>query len=180
MRQFELAGISSTGVWRNVPSCDASENVQWDIAGEAPPQALRRHWDVVVNAAASTRWSMTKEEAFRANVATVKSLAEVCAPDTHVVHVSTAYAGGRSGAATDFRNNYEWSKAESERVADLSFSRLSIVRPSLIVGRREDGFAAKFTGMYLLVRGIVTGTIPVIVGSPTAYFDVVPVDDLAR
>ena len=33
--------------------------------------------------------------------------------------------------------------------------------------------------MYLFLRGICSGTVPALVGVPDAYFDVVPVDDLA-
>jgi Male sterility protein len=54
------------------------------------------------------------------------------------------------------------------------------VRPPLIIGRRGDGRAARFAGMYTVLRGIASSVVPVIVALPDAYFDVVPVDLVAE
>jgi nucleoside-diphosphate-sugar epimerase len=78
----------------------------------------------------------------------------------------------------DYRNSYEWSKAHAERVARELYPTLTVVRPALIVGRRGDGRAARFSGMYTLVRGIATGTVPAVAADPGARFDLVPVDRL--
>lgn len=173
----ELAGVS------RARSADGSAVVAWDMANEPPPP-LQGSWDVIVNTAANTRWTMTPDEAFAANVATVAALRPLAGPGTLVIHVSTAYAVGlrddcESEELGDYRNTYEWSKAAAERLARASFPRLAIVRPPLTIGRREDGRAARFTGMYLFLRGICAGTVPALVGLADAYFDVVPVDDLA-
>ncbi|MEZ5077275.1 MAG: SDR family oxidoreductase [Solirubrobacterales bacterium] len=159
--------------------------VAWDMAREPAPDELRGPWDAIVHAAADTRWTMTPEEAQQANVTTVGELVPLASAETHVVHVSTAYATGLGGSVesedlADYRNTYEWSKAHAERLARDSFERLTIVRPPLIIGRREDGRAARFTGMYTVLRGIAASMVPVIVGDADAYFDVIPVDDLAE
>lgn len=174
----ELVGVS------RARSADGSTVVAWDMSNEPPPPSLQGSWDVIVHAAANTRWTMTPEEALAANVTTVAALRPLVGPNTLVIHVSTAYAVGLRGDAEsdelgDYRNTYEWSKAGAERLARTSFPRLAIVRPPLTIGRREDGRAARFTGMYLFLRGICSGTVPALVGVPDAYFDVVPVDDLA-
>lgn len=157
----------------------------WDMSAGEPPPELRRDWDAIVNAAADTRWTQSPEEAERANVASVAALEPLVSDATHVIHVSTAYAIGLRGDIAspdlaDYRNTYEWSKAHAERLAAERFTRLTIVRPPLIVGRRGDGHAVRFAGMYLVLRGITSSTIPVVVANADAYFDLIPVDDLTE
>jgi len=161
------------------------EIVAWDMSNEAPPSALEGRWDAILNCAADTRWSQTAEEALHANVGSLEALAALASPDTHVVHVSTAAVvgpdsdGGSSDEPGDYRNMYEWSKSRSERAARELFERLTIVRPPLVIGRRGDGRAARFAGMYMLLRGITSSSVPAVVGEPDGYFDTVPVDDVA-
>jgi nucleoside-diphosphate-sugar epimerase len=157
--------------------------VAWDMSNEPPPVQLQRDWAAIVNTAANTRWTMSLEEATAANVASVRALEQLASVETHVVHVSTAYALGLRGDVEsdnpeDYRNTYEWSKAHAERVARDSFVRLTVVRPPLIVGRRSDGRAERFSGMYTLIRGLTVGTVPAVVANPEARFDAIPVDEL--
>ena len=161
-----------------------AQTVIWDMASEPPPSALRRRWDVIVNCAADTRWSQTAAEALRANVRSLESLSALAGPDTHVIHVSTAaVVGPRSDGSSDdpsaYRNMYEWSKACAERSAKARFARLTIVRPPLVIGRRADGHAARFVGMYMLLRGITSSSLPAVIADTRGLFDVVPTDDLA-
>lgn len=178
-RGAEVVGVSRRGA-PHVPDV-----VAWDMSVEPPPAPLRRRWDAIVNAAANTRWTMSEEEATAANVASVRALETLVDAETHVVHVSTAYAVGLRGDVesanpADYRNTYEWSKAHAERVAREAFADLTVVRPPLIVGRRSDGRAARFAGMYTLIRGLTIGTVPAVVADPEARFDAIPVDDLCR
>lgn len=159
--------------------------VPWDIAAESPPSRLKGPWDVIVNTAADTRWTQTPEQARTANVATVEALSAITDRHTHMIHISTAYAiglrgNGHSTSLDDYRNSYEWSKAQAERVASQRFTRLSIVRPPLIIGRRSDGRAARFAGMYTVLRAMTASMVPAIVAAGQARFDVIPVDDLVR
>ncbi len=159
--------------------------VAWDMGVEPPPERLCRPWDAIVHAAANTRWTMSPEEAETANVASVRALRPLVSDQTHMIHVSTAYALGlrddvESSSLDDYRNTYEWSKAHAERVARETFSRLTVVRPPLIVGRRSDGRASRFSGMYTLIRGITVGTVPAVIADPDARFDAIPVDALCR
>lgn len=157
---------------------------RWDMAVEKAPPELQRSWDVIVNAAADTRWTTSPEEAMAANVETVLALAPIVGERTHVIHISTAYAIGlrghsRSAAVADYRNAYEWSKAHAEQVAVDRFRRLTIVRPPLIMGRRGDGRAARFTGMYTMLRAMTAGMVPAVIARRGARLDVIPVDELA-
>lgn len=177
------ADVDATGTSRR--GSREGDVIAWDIGANYVPPELKGPWDAIVHTAADTRWTMPLKEAERANVATIVALTPLVGPSTHVVHVSTAYAVGlRDDVAScdpaDYRNSYEWSKAAAERRVREAFPHASIVRPPLIVGRREDGRAARFAGMYTILRGIVHSTVPAIVGEPYAFFDVIPVDDLAR
>jgi len=157
----------------------------WHIGHEPPPEILQTDWDIIVNCAASTRWNMSREDAIRANVDSVRALEALVSPATRVVHVSTAFVAGLRGShesteLSDYRNTYEWSKAAAERVAVATFTNCAIVRPPLIVGRRSDGRIARYNGLYTCVRASITGLAPALVGDERAYVDIAPVDDVAR
>lgn len=152
-------------------------------AGPRPPELAGR-WDVVVHCAASTRWSMTPEEAAAANIAPMLALDEVVGPRTHLVHVSTAFAGGLTGSTesedlADYRNAYEWSKAAGERIVHERFLGSTIYRPPLIIGRRRDGHVSRFSGIYMFLRAASTGLAPALVAARKGLLDLVPVDDAA-
>jgi len=175
-RGDEVVGVARRPVGRRAV-------VAWDIGVQEPPPTLRGPWSAIVHAAADTRWTMSPDEARRANVDPIAALVPLVSLHTHVVHVSTAYAMGLRGDVasedqSDYRNAYEWSKAAAERLARSVFPRLTIVRPPLIIGRREDGRAARFAGMYTILRGIASSTVPAVVAAQGAFFDVVPVDDV--
>lgn len=182
---LDLAGVPGLEVAATSRSGDPARGVvAWDMA-TAPPDELQRPWDVIVNTAADVRWTMDAGVAHRANVVTIDGLAAIAGPATHVIHVSTAYATGRLGHVEspdlgDYRNTYEWSKAAAERIVRTRFPRHTIVRPSLIIGRRSDGYAARFSGMYVVLRGIASSTIPALPAAADALCDVIPVDDLTR
>jgi nucleoside-diphosphate-sugar epimerase len=177
--QLAAAGHEVVRVARRVK--DRPDVVRWPVGAEPPPPELDGTWDVVVNCAASTRWSMTAEEAETANVATVGALAPVLGPGTRFVHVSTAFVTGvrAEDGSVSHRNEYERSKARSEAVAAEQDGELHLVRPPLIVGRRRDGQIARFSGTYSLLQSMTSGLAPAIVGDPEARIEVAPVDDVA-
>ncbi len=181
---LRLAGASEVvGVSRPL-SAAAGRTVAWDMAAEEPPSELRRNWDVIVHSAADTRWTMTPAEAKRANVDTVRALEPLVGSSTHFIYVSTAYSVGLRGSVdshdiADYRNSYEWSKAYAERIMQSTFGEFTIVRPPLIIGRTQDGRAARFSGMYTLLRAMTASMVPVVVAEPDAYLEVAPVDAVA-
>src|SRR5262249_39925928 len=86
---------------------------------------------------------------------------------TPVFHVSTAYAAPLidglvreelPAAKTPFRNRYEWSKQEAERLAGVYREQLdlpvTIFRPSVVIGHSQTGRASRFTGYYDVIREI--------------------------
>ncbi|MFC4467423.1 SDR family oxidoreductase [Streptomyces xiangluensis] len=162
------------------------EETGWVLGTEPAPDELRQHWDVVIHSAASTRWTMTKDEAIAANVRTTEAVLELADADTHVVHISTAYVDGQEGAARDpeygqYRNGYEWSKAESENVVRTRHpGPLTIVRPPLVFGRSTDGAIARLSGPYAMVQSLVSGLAPALVGDPDGFIEISPVDQVAE
>lgn|GEM_PF-1371288 len=183
---------------------DGPGRVRWEIGRTPPPDALRRRWDVIVHAAASTRWTMSREQAWAANIGPTAAVLDLAGPATHVVHVSTAYVGGSrdtsvagsdtggfgaDGSDTDgfgadgfdgFRNGYEWSKARCEELVTRRHGeRLTVVRPPLILGRRADGAIGRFSGPYTLLQSLVSGLAAVVVGDPAGYAEIAPVDEVA-
>lgn len=160
--------------------------VRWRIGQDPPPDPLRRDWDAIVHAAASTRWTMTREEATAANIDTTRAVLALAGPETHLVHVSTAYVGhsrssARPGEPFDgFRNGYEWSKARCEALVCAREGPTTIVRPPLILGSRDTGAISRFAGPYTLLQALVSGLAAVIVGDPTGYAEVAPVDQVAE
>ena len=124
----------------------------------------------------------------------VLELARDCAASGNglrrLTYVSTAYvAGDRGGYAQEgdldlgqsFRNAYERSKQEAERLVSGERERLSltIVRPSIVVGERETGWTSSFNVMYGPVRALAAGAFPAMPGRHDGVVDVVTVDYVA-
>lgn len=170
---------------RRSPAGDA---VRWNIGTQPTPPEVRGEWDVIVHLAASTRWTMTRAEAYKANVAPLAAVLSLATERTHLVHVSTAYVVGPTPGSRDadpeydaFRNGYEWSKAASEAlVRERHAGPLTIVRPPLVVGRRRDGRISRFTGLYTLFQTFGSGLAAVVVGEPDGYVEIAPVDQVAE
>ncbi|GAA2112006.1 hypothetical protein GCM10009759_54410 [Kitasatospora saccharophila] len=163
------------------------DTVHWRMGAEPPPPELGGHWDVIVHAAASTRWTLGRAEATAANLDPLRAALALADRDTHLVQVSTAYVGGdrnpedlRGAEFEGYRNGYEWSKARCEETArELHPGPLTLVRPPLVVGRRSDGAIARFSGPYTMLQALVSGTAAVVVGDPAGHAEISPVDEVA-
>ena len=156
----------------------------WRMGFEPTPEALRNHYDIVINAAGRPKWNADPDSAHAGNVLSAAALEEVLKPSSHLVHISTAYATGTRGTVDsnelcDYRNTYEWSKAASEREVAHLDAAVTVVRPPLVIGRRSNGTIAKFTGMFTILRSAVAGQLPAIVADPQGLVETVPTDDLA-
>jgi len=179
-----LPGAQVTATARRAP---AGGTVAWHIGQGPPPPPLDGPWDVIVHTAASTRWTMSRPEALDANVGVLRAILGLAGPDTHLVHLSTAYVGGQRNRSDlrgeefeGYRNGYEWSKAVCEQVLlEEHRGPTTIVRPPLVVGRRADGRIARFTGLYTIFSTMVSGLAPAVIGDPDCYIEISPVDDVA-
>ncbi len=105
-------------------------------------------------------------------------------------YVSTAFvAGEHMGCFSEddldvgqrFRNGYERSKFEAERVVARWRERLpvTVMRPSIVVGERASGWTASFNVLYWPLRAFARGDYAALPARRGAPVDVVPVDYVA-
>ncbi len=130
------------------------------------------------------------------NVEGLREVLEVCLGMRKLERIclwSTAFvAGDRQGVVREeelfvgqqFRNAYEQTKAEAERLARAAMAKLpvTIVRPPILVGDSQTGAVSRLDGPYLLVNAIVhAGQTPVpLPGRGQHPLHLVPVDCAAR
>jgi long-chain acyl-CoA synthetase len=169
------------------PGLGLSETTRESLAGEV---------DEIVHTAASVSFELPLEDARRINVEGTRQVldfAELCAQRNGLRrfgYVSTAYVAGthrgefaedQLEVGQDFRNPYERSKYEAERVVRERTDRLPIqvMRPSIIVGDTETGWTSSFNVLYAPLKAFARGHLPFIPARMRAPVDVVPVDYVA-
>ena len=145
--------------------------------------------DVVCHCAASIAFDLPLDEAREINVEGTRAMLELAraAGARRFVHVSTAYvAGNHAGAFTedmlgaDFRNTYERTKCEAERiVAGTSGMEVAIARPSIVMGESDTGWTPAFNVLYWPLRAFARGLFEQFPAKPDGRVDVVPVDYVA-
>jgi thioester reductase-like protein len=163
---------------------------------DAAQEALAREVTAIVHCAASVSFSLALEQSRRVNVdgtRNVLRLAELCARHgglERLSYISTAYvAGAHAGSfgeddvdiGQSFRNPYEQSKFEAERLVRAFSGRLpiQIFRPSIVVGERTTGWTASFNVLYSPLKAFERGALPALPARRSAPVDVVPVDYVA-
>ena len=148
----------------------------------------------VVHCAASVSFTLELEDARRINVGGTREILALASEARsngcldRFVHVSTAYvAGERSGRARErqgdmgqsFRNTYERTKLEAERIVQDSGLPAAILRPSVIVGDSVTGWTPSFNVIYWPLQAFARGLFAQIPGEADAPIDIVPVDTVA-
>jgi thioester reductase-like protein len=162
--------------------------------GERTRDELTQSIGAVVHCAASISFTLELEDARRINVGGTREILQLAkeARDygslDRFVHVSTAYvAGERDGRARErqgdvgqsFRNTYERTKLEAERVVHDSGLPTAILRPSVIVGDSVTGWTPAFNVIYWPLQAFARGLFDPIPGDADAPIDIVPVDVVA-
>jgi long-chain acyl-CoA synthetase len=147
----------------------------------------------VIHAAASVSFDLPLDEARAINVDGTRRVLDLAARAPSLrrfAHVSTAYvAGTHEGTFTEsdvdvgqgFRNSYERSKLEAERLVRSHAPGLpvTVLRPSIVVGDRRSGWTASFNVLYAPLRAFSRGLYPAVPAVRSAPVDVVPVDYVA-
>jgi thioester reductase-like protein len=150
----------------------------------------------IVHCAASVSFAEPIEKARQTNVEGTRrmlDLAELCRRRgglDHFSYVSTAYVAGthpgefgedQLDVGQHFRNPYEQSKFEAERLVRSREDRLpiQIFRPSIVVGERTTGWTASFNVLYAPLKAFDRGALPALPARRSSPVDVVPVDYVA-
>jgi nucleoside-diphosphate-sugar epimerase len=103
-------------------------------------------------------------------------------------HISTAFvAGNHPGAFAEcdadvgqtFHNSYEQSKFEAEQLIRAHDVPYTILRPSIVVGDRNNGWTSAFNVLYWPLRAFARGLFTAVPANPSAAVDVVSVDYVA-
>jgi long-chain acyl-CoA synthetase len=145
--------------------------------------------DVVCHCAASISFDMPLDEAREINVDGTRAMLGLAhaAGARRFVHVSTAYVSGiHSGEFTEdmvgseFRNTYEQTKSEAERLFDdVDGMEVAIARPSIVMGESDTGWTPAFNVLYWPLRAFARGLFAQVPAKPDGRVDVVPVDYVA-
>lgn len=150
----------------------------------------------IVHSAASVSFTLSLERSREINVEGTRrmlELADLCMSRgglEHFSYISTAYVAGthkgefgedQLDVGQGFRNPYEQSKFEAERLVRAADDRLpiQIFRPSIIVGEHTTGWTPAFNVLYSPIKAFVRGSLPAVPARRSAPVDVVPVDYVA-
>jgi long-chain acyl-CoA synthetase len=159
-------------------------------------EALGEHVSEVVHCAATVSFGLSLRLSRATNVAgteRVLRFAKLCQQRgglRRFSHISTAYvAGDHAGCFSEdelelgqrFRNPYEQSKFEAERIVSRWRSRLpiTVMRPSIVVGERDSGWTSSFNVLYWPLRAFAQGAYAALPARRDGPVDVVPVDYVA-
>lgn len=135
----------------------------------------------IVHAAAATRLNVSYEDALAVNVAgTTRSIewARRCPRLDRFVLISTLYVAGRMRGSVPetrlpdagFVNHYEWSKWESERIADDAAADLpiSVLRIPTIIAEDDAGRVVQFNAFHNTLKLLFYGLLAEVPGDPAA------------
>jgi thioester reductase-like protein len=156
-------------------------------------RALAQEAEVVVHSGANVAFDQPLEQAREVNVGgteRVLALAHEAPALRRLVYVSTAYvAGEHEGTFAEddldvgqgFRNSYERSKFEAERLlgAEAGEVPLSVLRPSIVVGERQSGWTTAFNVLYWPLRAFARGLLSAVPAASGTLVDAVPIDVVA-
>src|ERR671914_1582388 len=155
----------------------------------SPPEDV----STILHCAASVSFDLSLDESRRVNVdgtRNVLDLAKRCDRLERLSYVSTAYVAGEPrrlfqedqlDVGQRFRNPYERSKFEAERMVRRRAERLplQILRPSIVVGDSRTGRTSSFNVLYAPLKAFARGAIPAIPARRSSPVDIVPVDYVA-
>jgi len=164
-----------------------SPEVREHLAGEVT---------TIIHCAANVAFDQTLEGARTVNVGGTRRMLEFATLVQQqgrldrYAQVSTAYvAGMHTGRFTEddldfgqeFRNTYEQSKFESEKMIRAEAEHLPwiVLRPSIIVGDQSSGWTSAFNVMYWPLRALSTGLFRAVPAMPESPLDIVSIDYVA-
>jgi thioester reductase-like protein len=134
----------------------------------------------------SSSLSVAREHNLYCTIDIVNSLRKY-SPKASFLYVSTAFVCGRADRDVSefrsfgrFHNSYEQTKYEGEAAVRESGLPYLIARPSVVVGRYDDGYTKHFRVFYSMFRMWMTGVVPRAPMNANDAVDIIPVDVLCR
>jgi thioester reductase-like protein len=163
--------------------------------GERRSRALADEVTTIVHSAASVSFTLPLAEAREINLEGTRRMVEFAELAQQrgglerYGHVSTAYVAGTYDGrfsecdldlGQDFNNSYEQSKFEAEQlVRSKPHLPATIMRPSIVVGDRRNGWTSAFNVLYWPLRAFARGMFEAVPAVSSAPVDVVSVDYVA-
>ncbi|HEY1567743.1 MAG TPA: SDR family oxidoreductase [Solirubrobacteraceae bacterium] len=162
---------------------------------DAERTELAKRVTKIVHSAASVTFTLPLDEARAINLEGTRRMLELAELAREhgglecYAHISTAFvAGDHAGAFAEcdadvgqaFHNSYEQSKFEAEQLVrsheDLPYT---ILRPSIVVGDRNNGWTSAFNVLYWPLRAFARGLFTAVPAVASAPVDVVSIDYVA-
>lgn len=148
--------------------------------GVAEYRALARQVDVVVHAAANVSFKKSEDHAATNIVGTQQVLRFAEHAGASLVHVSTAFLHPADNSANPRASvRYATSKRAAERLVRESSVPAAIVRPSIVIGRSDDGTTVEFQGFYHVLSALRRGILPMLPFGQQWPLDLIPCDVVA-
>ncbi len=161
----------------------------------ATRERIAERVSTIVHSAASVSFTLPLAEAREINLEGTRRMLEFAELARELGglecygHVSTAYVAGTHpgrfsehdlDVGQEFHNSYEQSKFEAEQLVRSHDGLPSkIMRPSIVVGNRSNGWTSAFNVLYWPLRAFARGMFTAIPGISSAPVDVVSIDYVA-
>ena len=173
--------------------CVAGDVVESDLGlGVGERDRLMRQVDVVIHAAANTRFSTPALELHHVNVEGTRhalAFAQRCSRLDQFLFVSTAcVAGTNTGVVVErledepiaFVNPYERTKWEAERLAAAADLPIRIARLSTCIGDERTGRVDRFGAIHQALRWLIRGLVPMVPAVESSRVDLIATGVAAR
>ncbi|MEV6500341.1 SDR family oxidoreductase [Streptomyces prunicolor] len=147
--------------------------------------------DAVVHAAGMVAFGSGRASMHAVNVEGAGRVARFAADaGVPMIHVSTAYVaryreilaagGNRAERAGNSPADYVASKTAGEEAVAAAGGKVTVVRPSIIIGDSVTGEIAEPQGLHIFAQQVLRNRLPFVPSDPASYVDFVPQDVVAR
>ncbi len=131
--------------------------------------------DCIIHSAANTNFNASENKLYNSNVVGLMQAQSFSKKlNVPLIYISTAFVRERTD---DCMNNYELSKTIAETKLEKS---VTVVRPSIVIGKSSDGVMPRIQGFHRLLRYITRSSLPILPCSPSATVDAIPCDIVGK
>ncbi|WP_211830215.1 SDR family oxidoreductase [Kistimonas asteriae] len=131
--------------------------------------------DCIIHSAANTDFNASDNALYSTNVVgLVQAQGLARKLKVPLIYISTAFVRKNTD---DCMNNYELSKTIAESKLDQS---VTVVRPSIVIGKSSDGVMPRIQGFHRLLRYITRSSLPILPCSSGATVDAIPCDIVGK